>query len=63
MESRADGHRYVTAYTSQDGRRWVRGATRQYDDLGANPRIGLVALGGAGYTAAFDHVRVWKLVA
>jgi arabinan endo-1,5-alpha-L-arabinosidase len=61
VEARSDGHRYVTAYTSQDGRRWVRGATRQYDDLGANPRIGLAAFGGSGYTAAFDDVRVWKL--
>lgn len=61
VESRPDGHRYVTAYTSQDGSRWVRGATRQYDDLGSNPRIGLVAMGGTGYHAAFEHVRVRQL--
>ena len=56
-----DGHSYFTAYTSQDGTRWVRGGTWQYDELGAGERIGLVSLGGAGYTSTFDYVHVWSL--
>lgn len=45
--------REFTAYTSQDGRRWVRGGTWRHD-LGDNPRIELVAMGGNGFTATFD---------
>jgi arabinan endo-1,5-alpha-L-arabinosidase len=55
------GHRLVTGWTSQDGSRWVRGGTWQHDDLGDDVRIGLVSLGGTGFTADFDHVRVWQL--
>lgn len=50
-----------TAYTSQDGSRWVRGGTWVHNRLGDDLRIGLVSMGGAGYTARFDHVRVWSL--
>ena len=53
------GHHLFTAYTSQDGRRWVRGGTWVHDVLGRNVRIGLVSMGGSGFTATFDHVRVW----
>ena len=49
-----------TAYTSQDGERWVRGGTWRHD-LGKRPRIGLVSMGGAGFDARFDHVKVWRL--
>lgn len=49
-----------TAYTSRDGTSWVRGGTWAHD-LGASPRIGLVAMGGAGFTAEFDYVRVSRL--
>jgi arabinan endo-1,5-alpha-L-arabinosidase len=52
------GERY-TAYTSRDGRRWVRGGT--WTHALANPRIGLAAMGGAGHTATFDHVRTYRL--
>jgi arabinan endo-1,5-alpha-L-arabinosidase len=55
------GHSYFTAYTSLDGTRWIRGGTWQYDELGAGERIGLVSLGGAGYTSTFDYVHVWSL--
>jgi arabinan endo-1,5-alpha-L-arabinosidase len=53
------GHHLVTAYTSQDGRRWVRGGTWVHDVLGRNVRIGLVSMGGSDCTATFGHVRVW----
>jgi arabinan endo-1,5-alpha-L-arabinosidase len=55
------GRHLFTAYTSQDGHTWVRGGTWQHDVLGENVRIGLVSMGGSGYTATFDHVRVWAL--
>lgn len=55
------GHRLFTAYTSRDGRAWVRGGTWQQDQLGSNVRIGLVSMGGAGYTAHFGNVQVWAL--
>ena len=52
---------FVSAYTSRDGVHWVRGATYQYSALGSNPRIGLVSMGLAGFTARFDYVRVRSL--
>ncbi len=59
---RSSGHHQLfTAYTSQDGRRWVRGGTWVHDRLGDDVRIGLVSMGGTGFTATFDHVRVWAL--
>jgi arabinan endo-1,5-alpha-L-arabinosidase len=50
-----------TAYTSQDGRHWVRGGTWTDDRLGSDVRIGLVSMGGSGFTARFDYVRAWAL--
>jgi arabinan endo-1,5-alpha-L-arabinosidase len=52
-----DGH--YTAYTSVDGRDWVRGGTWNHDL--ASPRIGLVSMGGAGFESRFDYVRVSAL--
>lgn len=52
----AGEHRY-TAYTSVDGRHFVRGGTWTAD-LGAEPRIGLISLGGTGFTSTFDDLRV-----
>jgi len=49
-------HQY-TASTSADGRHFVRGGTWTAD-LGAHPRIGLISLGGAGFTSTFDDLRV-----
>lgn len=46
-----------TAYTSRDGETWVRGGTWTHQ-LGADARIGLVSMGGTGFTATFDYVRV-----
>ena len=51
-----DGDRY-TAWTSVDGRRWDHGGTWTHD-LGPNARIGLVAMGGTGFTAEFADVEV-----
>lgn len=52
------GEELYTAYTSRDGATWVRGGTWTHQ-LGANARIGLAALGGSGFTATFDYVRVY----
>jgi arabinan endo-1,5-alpha-L-arabinosidase len=46
-----------TAYTSQDGVHWVRGGTWTHH-LGTLARIGLVSMGGAGFTTDFDYVHV-----
>lgn len=53
-----------TAYTSQDGARWVRGGTWDHQRLGDDVRIGLVSMGARAdvpFTARFDNVRVWAL--
>ncbi len=49
-----------TAYSSRDGAHWVGSATWT-DTLGPDARIGLVAMGGTGFTANFDYVRVSAL--
>lgn len=49
-----------TAYTSRDGQLWVKGGTWTHD-LGDNARIGLVSMGGSGFVADFDYVRVYEL--
>jgi arabinan endo-1,5-alpha-L-arabinosidase len=50
------GDRY-TGYSSNDGRRWVRGGTWTHDLPGA--RLALFAMGGpGGNVAEFDYVRV-----
>jgi arabinan endo-1,5-alpha-L-arabinosidase len=54
------GHEEYTAYTSQDGQNWVRGGVWTHK-LGNSARIGLVSMGGSGFTANFDYVRVYKL--
>ena len=54
------GEEHYTAYTSLDGINWVRGGTWTHE-LGSDASIGLVSMGGAGFTAEFDYVRVYKL--
>ncbi|WP_375387557.1 family 43 glycosylhydrolase [uncultured Amnibacterium sp.] len=49
-----------TAATSVDGRTFRTGGTWTAD-LGAAPRIGLVSMGGAGFTTVFDSVEVRAL--
>ena len=61
VHRRSGDHDLYTAYTQQDGRRWIRGGTWVYDGLGSAGRIGLVALGGAGFTATFEYFRTWTL--
>lgn len=48
---------YVSS-TSRDGTTWVRGGTWTHS-LGASPKIGLVSMGGSGFTATFEYVRVY----
>ncbi len=54
------GEEHYRAYTSRDGTTWVRGGVWTHA-LGANTKIGLIALGGSGFTARFDYVRVYSL--
>jgi arabinan endo-1,5-alpha-L-arabinosidase len=49
-----------TAYTSRDGVTWVRGGVWTHR-LRQQASIGLVAMGGSGFTAHFDYVRVFRL--
>ena len=49
-----------TAYTSRDGVNWTRGGTWTHQ-LGSDAKIGLVSMGGSGFTANFDYVRVYSL--
>ena len=58
--SNNEGELY-TAYTSLNGVNWVRGGTWTHQ-LGSNARIGLVSMGGSGFSANFDYVRVYALV-
>jgi arabinan endo-1,5-alpha-L-arabinosidase len=55
----SEGELY-TAYTSRDGVNWTRGGTWTHQ-LGSDAKIGLVSMGGTGYTANFDYVRVYTL--
>ena len=54
------GSERYTAYTSRDGQSWTRGGTWTHD-LGDEAQIGLVAMGGSGFEAEFDYVRVSRL--
>lgn len=53
------GEEQYTAYTSRDGETWVRGGTWTHQ-LGASARIGLASMGGSGFVAEFDYVRVYE---
>ena len=54
------GEEQYTAYTSADGTSWVRGGVWTHQ-LGSGARIGLVSMGGSGFTANFDYVHVYRL--
>ena len=43
-----------------EGTIWTKGGTWTHD-LGTDARIGLVSMGGSGFTANFDYVRVYTL--
>ncbi len=49
-----------TPYTRRDGGEWIRGGTYTHT-LGQDTRLGLVSMGGEGFTATFDDVRVSRL--
>ena len=51
------GGETYTAYTSSDGLTWVRGGTWTHN-LGSGAKIGLVSMGGSGFSANFDYIRV-----
>jgi len=53
------GERHYQAYTSRDGDRWTRGGVWTHDL--DNARLGLVSMGGPGFTAEFEYVRVHRL--
>ncbi|MDP9239739.1 MAG: arabinan endo-1,5-alpha-L-arabinosidase, partial [Actinomycetota bacterium] len=53
------GERY-TAYTSQDGVTWIHGGTWTHA-LGSAAKIGLISMGGTGFVANFDYVRLYRL--
>jgi arabinan endo-1,5-alpha-L-arabinosidase len=50
------GERY-TAYTSLNGSRWDKGGTWTQSST-SHTKIGLISMGGAGFTSTFDYVRV-----
>lgn len=49
-----------TAYTSLDGRHWDHGGTWTHD-LGSHARIGLISMGGSGFTSSFAYLRVLRI--
>ncbi len=49
-----------TSYSSRDGVHWVHGGSWTHN-LGATARIGLISMGGSGFVANFDYVRVYTL--
>lgn len=57
---RLPGPDRYTAFTRSDGDPWVRGGVWRHD-LGEDARIGLVSMGGEGYTARFLEVRTSRL--
>lgn len=54
------GEEHYTSYISLDGLNWTRGGTWTHQ-LGSNAQIGLVSMGGSGFTANFDYVHVYTL--
>jgi arabinan endo-1,5-alpha-L-arabinosidase len=54
------GSERYTAYTSLDGVTWRKGGSWTHH-LGSAARIGLISMGGSGFTAHFDWVRVYRL--
>jgi arabinan endo-1,5-alpha-L-arabinosidase len=54
------GQEAYTAWTRAQGGVWERGMTWRHH-LGDGARIGLVAMGGSGFTAQFDQVTVSRL--
>lgn len=51
----------VTAFSRAGADRWVQGGTWLHRTLGPAPRLGLVAMAGAGYPARFGGVEVRRV--
>ena len=54
------GEENYRSYTSPDGVHWDRAGVWTHN-LGTGSRIGLVSMGGSGFTANFDYVHVYTL--
>ncbi|MEU9835695.1 hypothetical protein AB0D67_29520 [Streptosporangium sp. NPDC048047] len=54
-----DGEHELRAATSRDGREWVHGGVWTLP-AGADVRVGLVSMGGAGATARFGYFRLHR---
>ncbi|MGW0064660.1 family 43 glycosylhydrolase [Streptosporangium sandarakinum] len=54
-----DGEHELRAATSRDGREWVHGGVWTLP-AGADVRVGLISMGGAGATAQFDYFRLYR---
>ena len=57
---RRPGPDEFTAFTQAEGSRWVRGGVWRHS-LSPEARIGLVSMGGEGYTARFSGVQTSRL--
>lgn len=55
----AAGEHEVQAFTSTDGRTWIAGGVWTFP-AGSDLRVGLLSHGGAGATAEFDYLRVYR---
>lgn len=53
------GEHRIRAFTSRDGENWIAGGTWTIPG-DQRVRIGLLSMGGAGATAAFDYFRVYR---
>jgi hypothetical protein len=53
------GEHLLRAWTSRDGRTWVKGGVWTLP-AAAKVRIGLISHGGAGATADFDYLRLYR---
>ena len=57
---RQAGAAVITAFSRADDEPWVRGGTWRHDTLGATPRLGLAAMGGAGHQARLAGLKVHR---
>jgi hypothetical protein len=55
----ADGEHELRAWSSRDGTTWVKGGVWTLP-ADADLRVGLVSHGGAGATARFDYLRLYR---
>jgi arabinan endo-1,5-alpha-L-arabinosidase len=53
------GHINYQAYVSRDGIHWNRGGVWTHDM--ESPQLGLFAMGGSGFQAEFDYVKVYRI--